>query len=256
MRIYINTVSSGTDDYGWWQNRIPPYEERLWKLSGRNYVLPGKEYFVALDRQDGKWVLYFQSAIGVDSGTNRRAVALLALEIGDFECASQSFARRLLMACLDPSDRFLEIVRRFWDISGEEKFFDGKGFFEAVSAIGIDEGEELENLEPPISRCVMRLNRLGNDISEKRRLSHEYVRRYAFDRSIWGVQFLFTQLGYSLVENAEPEDALPDIPAKWIVCGQFADEEECQVNSFWRQVLDYLIGILRRLMCGKCRETE
>ena len=222
MKIFINTVPSGMSDYGWYVGGRPPYADRLCDICEHvAAVTADAAFFAALSREEGAWVVFVQDIIGRDLMTQRPARGTVAIEIPCSDKNASAKARRLLRSWLLPDGKLLEAVKRLVDVSGEEVKADMPALVAAADAIASDTSVALKSSPMPLERVVFRIDRSRTNIDSLRRDSAQFVSEHSLaDAS--GVQFLFTNSAYSSRQGAY--DAMPDIPAKYIVAGYRMDE--------------------------------
>ncbi len=227
MKIFVNTVPSGSPDYGWYVGGRPDYADRLWKICDPvRSISAGNAYFAALARESGKWILFLQDVVGRDNDSNRPARFTFAIEIPDSDSHAQDKARRLLVAWLHPLS-LLPTLTQFIDISGTEVVADEAKLLAAAKDVATAEVQWLEDGPSPASRTWLRISRNRSNRDELRDRAWRFVAEHKFPTAR-GVHFLFTNAPYSC--NSSSADALPDIPAKFVVTG-FRDGEPDVVGT-------------------------
>ena len=222
MKIYINTVPSGESDYGWYIGGRPLYADRLCDVCEHiAAVTANAAFFAALSREESAWVVFVQDIIGRDNRTNRPARGTIAIEIPDSDSNAEEKARRLVCSWLQPNGRLLLAIKDNVDTSGEEVKADMLALLAAVEKIGTDSSVSLGNVPQPQKRTIYRISRSRENVESLRTDAAKFVAGHSFSATS-GVQFLFTNFAYS--SQADSYDALPDIPAKYIVAGYRKDE--------------------------------
>ena len=223
MKIYINTVPSGESDYGWYVGGRPPYADKLCDICEHVAAVSAEAaFFAALSREQGAWIVFVQDIIGRDLRTMRPARGTIAIEIPDSDTNAAEKARRLLYTWLLPNGKLLNVIKRFVDVSGDEVKADMPSLLGAVEAMGTDSSVKLCESSMPQMRIIKRIDKTRSNIDSLRTESAKFVADHSFLKSS-GVQFLFTNSAYSLCPDSY--DAMPDIPAKYIVAG-FCEEKQ------------------------------
>ena len=224
MKIFVNTVPSGEADYGWYVGGRPDSAGSLWKICEPvRAVTADTAFFAALSHEPGKWVLFLQDVVGRDSFTNRPARFTFAIEIPDSAPNAQDQARRLLSAWLHPVFLLPKILTQFIDISGTEIKAAEEKLLAAAQDVADNSPATLDHQPIGASRIWKRLSNDRSNLSELRNEASLFVDAHAFP-STGGVQFLFTCAPYS--SNPLSPDAIPAIPARYVVTGFRADEAD------------------------------
>lgn len=222
MKIFVNTVPSGESDYGWYIGGRPPYADRLCDVCEHvAAVTADAAFFAALSHENAAWILFVQDIIGRDVRTNRPARGTIAIEIPDSDSKAGEKSRRLLCSWLQPNGRLLQAIKDNIDTSGEEITANMPKLLAAVEKIGTDLSISLGNAIQPQKRTIRRISQSRDNVVSLRSDAAKFVADHLFS-GMSGVQFLFTNFAYS--SQASSYDALPDIPAKYIVAGYRQDE--------------------------------
>ena len=222
MKISINTVPSGHADYGWYFGGRPAWVASLDNLCDPVHAATSdKAFFAALESAPGGWRLLLQDCIGTDTFTRRPARATVAIEIPSSAPGSADCARRLLVSWLDPAGRLLPLVKTCVDVSSDTVRVDERALYDGVALIG--SGTTLASAPPSASRIVRRLAPDASNAAALRREAAGFVSSHGFPHSS-GVQFLFSFAPYST--DPASRDALPPIPAPFIVLGHREEESE------------------------------
>ena len=222
MKIFVNTVPSGESDYGWYIGGRPPYADRLCDVCERvAAVTADTAFFAALSKEGTTWVVFLQDIIGRDIRTNRPARGTIAIEIPDSETKSLEKARRLLCSWLQPNGRLLQVIKDNVETTGEEVTTNMPAFLAAVESIATDPSISLGNAPQPQERTIHRISQSRTNVDSLRREAAKFVAEHTFSTA-GGVQFLFTNFAYSSQPGSY--DALPDIPARYIVVGYRKEE--------------------------------
>lgn len=223
MKIFVNTVPSGESDYGWYIGGRPSYADSLCDVCEHvAAVTADAAFFAALSHENSAWVLFVQDIIGRDVRTNRPARGTIAIEIPDSDSKAGEKSRRLLCSWLQPNGRLLQAIKDNIDTSGEEITANMPVLLAAVEKIGTDSSISLGNAPQPQNRTIRRISQSRDNVVSLRSDAAEFVAGHSFPATS-GVQFLFTNFAYS--SQASSYDALPDIPAKYIVAGYRNDED-------------------------------
>ena len=222
MKIYINTLPSGGLDYGWYIGGRPRYADRLYSVCEHTEAISAEcTFFAALSKEGSDWVVFVQDIIGTDMGTVRPAQGTVAIEIPDSGQNALDKAKRLLCSWLHPKGRLLKTVKENVDISGDAVKADMPALLAAVEKIGADSSISLGNAPQPQNRTIRRISQSRDNVDSLRSDAAKFVAEHSFSAES-GVQFLFTNFAYS--SRADSYDALPGIPAKYIVAGYREDE--------------------------------
>ena len=227
MKIFINTVPSGESDYGWYIGGRPPYADRLCDVCEHvAAVTADTAFFAALSRENSAWVVFVQDIIGRDVRTNRPARGTVAIEISDSDSNAEEKARRLVCSWLQPNGHLLLAIKDNVDTSDEEVKADIPALLAAVEKIGVDSSISLGNAPQPQNRTIRRISQSRDNVDSLCSDAAKFVAEHSFSAES-GVQFLFTNFAYS--SRADSYDALPDIPAKYIVAG-YREDEPVDIN--------------------------
>lgn len=222
MKIYINTLPSGGLDYGWYIGGRPRYADRLYAICERTEAISADcAFFAALSKEGSDWVVFVQEIIGIDLGTVRPAQGTVAIEIPDSGQNSLDKAKRLLCSWLQPNGGLLKAIKGNVDISGDAVKVNMTALLAAVEKIGSDSSISLGNIPQPQRRTIRRISQSRDNVELLRADAAKFVAAHSFSAA-GGVQFLFTNFAYS--SQVGSYDALPDIPAKYIVAGYRRDE--------------------------------
>ena len=222
MKVYINTLPSGGLDYGWYVGGRPRYADRLYAVCEHTEAISAEyTFFAALSKEGSDWVVFVQDIIGTDVGSVRPAQGTVAIEIPDSDKNALDKAKRLLASWLQPNGRLLNAIKDNVDISGDAVKADMPALLAAVEKIGTDSSVSLGNAPQPQKRTIQRISQSRDNVESLRADAAKFVAGHLFSATN-GVQFLFTNFAYS--SHADSYDALPDIPAKYIVAGYRKDE--------------------------------
>lgn len=222
MKIYVNTLPSGGLDYGWYVGGRPRYADRLYTVCEHTEAISAEyTFFAALSKEGSDWVVFAQDIIGTDVGSVRPAQGTIAIEIPDSDKNALDKAKRLLGSWLQPNGRLLKVIKDNVDISGDAVKADMPALLAAVEKIGNDSSISLGNAPQPQRRTIRRISQSRDNVESLRADAAIFVAGHSFSATN-GVQFLFTNFAYS--SYADSYDALPDIPAKYIVAGYRKDE--------------------------------
>ena len=227
MKIFVNTTPSvdeleGETEYGWHVGGRPAYGDRLSDICG-HAITADIAFYAALSREPSSWVVFIQDIIGRDLAKIRPARGTIAIEISDSDANAAEKARRLLHAWLLPGGGLLAAIKSHVDVSGEEVKADMPALLAKADAIGTDPSIALGATPLPQRRTIRRIAKDLSNIASLRREAAEFVAGHSFPAEP-GVHFLFTHSAYS----ADPRscDAMPSIPAKYIVAGHRDDEPD------------------------------
>lgn len=220
MKIFVNTVPSGSLDYGWYVGGRPEYADRLWNVCepvrSVTAATPADAFFAALAREPGKWVLFLQDVVGRDRNSNRPARFTFAIEISDADSRAREKARRLLGAWLHPVFLLPKIFAQFIDNSGEEVVADEAKLLAAAEDVAGSEKIPLDSLPLGPDRIWKHLSRDRSNFDELREEACQFVDDHEFPDAP-GVHFLFTNAPYSCKPSSP--DALPRMPARYVITG-------------------------------------